>query len=155
MDNIIEILGKIGGIGGALVGVFAIVVLEILKKPSTPLAPEKTYKLLRLIIYLSFTIAIVGVLCLIINPIKNTQQQLLHANGHIDDKNGPLENVNIYFENEQFKYSNNTGDFDFTTRKPEDPGKIFKFTFKKNGYQQIDTLIALPKLDIKIFMIAK
>jgi hypothetical protein len=56
-------LAKVAGIGGLAFGVLVLIFREVIRKQIFPtLPPRQAYRLLRLIVVLTFTIALVGLI---------------------------------------------------------------------------------------------
>jgi hypothetical protein len=63
MVQLFRTLGEIAGLAGLAVGLILVLYREIINKVAPTLAPKDGYRLLRAIAYLSFGIAVLGILC--------------------------------------------------------------------------------------------
>jgi len=76
MDReILEVFGKIAGIGGLSLGVMLIIFRDFLAKKIFPtLSKDQAYKLLRLLLLLTWSIAIIGIFSYLYNIYFNTNK---------------------------------------------------------------------------------
>ncbi len=72
MENLLKTLGSIAGIGGISIGLILILFKDIIKKKIFPqLTKKQAYKIIRLIVILSFIISVIGMTTYLIKEVDH------------------------------------------------------------------------------------
>jgi hypothetical protein len=131
MDTLFQTLGKIAGIAGLCIGLLLLIFRDVIRKDIFPkLSKIQAYKIIKLIIYFTFLIALIGLifwfLPTIVHPIKkinvvnNLDTIKINANTDLDEltftyrkNNDTLKIIDAYFDDKKeafdIKVQNNSG----------------------------------------------
>ncbi|MFC1664962.1 hypothetical protein ACFL17_04950 [Pseudomonadota bacterium] len=91
--ELMKVAGQIAGIGGLAIGVITLVYKDVIAKNIFPkLTKQQSYSLLRLIVILSFSIAVVGVGAWVFVASNTRQQDLKEV---VNPREGGLSGQNI------------------------------------------------------------
>lgn len=112
--SILKVVGQIAGIGGIALGVLLIIFRNIIRKNIFPqLKPAEAYKIIRLIIILTFVIALSGIIAWVYTSTRpvpptiktslpSTEDENTHDALMVSDTNEPLEITSFdYKKNER------------------------------------------------------
>ena len=111
--NILKIVGKIAGIGGLALGVFLIIYKEVLRnKFFSKLNSDQSYLIIRLLILLTWSLAVIGLLAWLLNN-NNSNNEIIDSSAIINKSSDSFTSSILVEKLTEFEKENQRNHLDF------------------------------------------
>jgi hypothetical protein len=164
--DVFRSIGSTAGLAGLAIGMIVILFKEVIRKRIFPQLPKKeAYQLLRTILFLAWSIAIVGIgswtyLQLNARPVEQPRQSAapepqVIAGTVVDETNAGVGQAQIAIAGQKEVFtSEDSGNFRIPLPPGSAPAKRLRISVAKRGYQPLDTSV-LPPVENLILILRK